>query len=188
MQYFDLRNLPNIITISRILILPLIMLTFYFEDNILGNQIGATLFIAASISDMFDGIIARKYKTISKLGTILDPIADKILISSTLIILIHFKNINITPCILIIAREISISGLREILSYQNNIIPVSKLSKIKTVIQMISIALMILGSEASGIFFLDNLAITLLWISAFLSIITASKYINKIFRKEKFLN
>lgn len=183
MYYYYLQNLANFITISRIVIIPFIILTFYFKNKILGNQIATILFIVASLSDMFDGMIARKYKAISKIGTILDPIADKILISSSLIILIYFKNINFIPCMLIIVREISVSGLREILSYQQNVINVSKLSKIKTITQMLAITLLIFGSEGSGIFFVDKIGIALLWFAAFLTIITAYPYFKKAFDK-----
>lgn len=147
-----MKNIPNILTIFRIVIIPIIIVSFYFE-GFASNIIVAFLFILASITDFFDGYLARYLKAQSNLGKCLDPIADKLLVILTIVMLISFSDHNLfilIPGLVIIAREVLVSGFREFLANYNIEMPVTNLSKFKTAIQMIAITLLILGEHGSN--------------------------------------
>jgi CDP-diacylglycerol--glycerol-3-phosphate 3-phosphatidyltransferase len=146
-----IKNIPNILTIFRILIIPVLIFSFYIP-GVIANVVVASLFLLASFTDFFDGYLARAMKVQSNFGKCLDPIADKLLVAAAIIMLIHFsgRNLAITiPGIIIISREILVSGLREFLATINVSVPVSNLGKYKTAIQMISITLLLLGERGS---------------------------------------
>lgn len=172
-----IKNIPNIITIFRILTIPLIIVTFYFDDLVLAHRISSLLFAIASISDFIDGFIARKFNVISKFGRMFDPIADKVLVGTVLLMLAKFRKIDVIPCLVILAREFVVSGLREFLAEIRVNIPVSTLGKIKTFVQMGSITLLLLGSKGSGINQMDCIAQNLLWFAALLTIISSYSYL-----------
>jgi CDP-diacylglycerol--glycerol-3-phosphate 3-phosphatidyltransferase len=146
-----MKNLPNILTLFRILIIPILIYSFYIP-GLFANLIVASLFLLASITDFFDGYFARSLKAQSNFGQCLDPIADKLLITVAIIMLIHFgnKNMIITLCgLMIICREILVSGLREFLSSIKMSLPVSRLSKYKTGFQMTALTLLLIGKQGS---------------------------------------
>ena len=171
-----LRNIPNILTISRIIVIPIIVCSFYFDDRVLAHRVGACLFLYASVTDFLDGYLARKWNLSSNFGTMLDPIADKLLVIITLFMLAVFWKIQILPCLLIIAREIIVSGFREFFAEVQVKIHVSYLAKIKTAIQMVAIFTLTLGSKGSGIELCDLLGQILLWVAAILTIVTGFSY------------
>ena len=171
------RDLPNLITLIRIAIIPIIVITFYFDDKVFAHRIGAILFALASISDFIDGFIAKKYKLVSNFGKIFDPVADKVLVGAVLLMLVKFRKVDVLPCILILTREFIVSGLREFLAEIRISVPVSNIARIKTTIQMISITLLILGSKGSGWYFMDILAQSCLWLSAIITMITGYAYL-----------
>jgi|TARA_Y100000389_G_scaffold204519_1_gene257668 CDP-diacylglycerol--glycerol-3-phosphate 3-phosphatidyltransferase len=147
-----MKNIPNILTIFRIILIPIIIVSFYFH-GFSSNIIVAFLFALASITDFFDGYLARQFKVQSALGKCLDPIADKLLVILTIVMLINFSHGNfiiIIPGLIIIAREVLVSGFREFLANYNIQMPVSNLAKIKTAIQMGAITLLLLGESGSG--------------------------------------
>ena len=132
----------NILTYLRILIIPIIFYMLYSKDILYSNYISCGLFILASITDYLDGYISRKTKTTSEIGRFLDPIADKLLVSTVLIALVQTKFVGMLETIIatvIICREIFVSGLREYLGNFNTKMPVSKLAKWKTAIQLFAI-------------------------------------------------
>lgn len=146
-----MKNLPNILTIFRILIIPILIYSFYIP-GLFANLIVASLFLLAGITDFFDGYFARIFKVQSKFGQCLDPIADKLLVAVAIIMLIHFgnKNMVITLCgLIIICREILVSGLREFLSSIKISVPVSNFAKYKTAFQMTAITLLLIGKQGS---------------------------------------
>ena len=146
-----MKNLPNILTIFRILIIPILIYSFYIP-GLFANLIAALLFLIASVTDFFDGYFARSLKAQSNFGRCIDPIADKLLVAVVIIMLIHFGNKNMVITIsglVIICREILISGLREFLSSINISVPVSKLSKYKTALQMMALTLLLIGKQGS---------------------------------------
>lgn len=172
------RNIiPNILTFSRIIIIPIIVASFFFENNIFARKLAAVLFIIASITDFFDGYLARIWQSQSNLGRFLDPIADKLLVGAIILMLVHAGRADIVPSLLIICREILVSGLREFLAELRVSIPVTGLAKIKTTIQMLAIFLLLLGNEATHLPFIDLIARITLWIAAILTIITGYAYL-----------
>ena len=127
-------KIPNILTIGRIIIVPIFVLTF-FIPGFFGDLIPFFIFILASFTDYLDGLLARLFKEESKLGELLDPIADKILVAAALILLVMngtVKNYEVIAAIIILTREIMISGLREYLAKSQISMPVSGLAKFKT--------------------------------------------------------
>ena len=147
-------KIPNILTIGRIIIVPIFVLSFYIP-GIVGDLVPFFLFAIASFTDYLDGLLARLYKEESKLGELLDPIADKILVAAALVLLIMngiIKNLEVIAAIIILTREILISGLREFLAKRKELnLPVSSLSKFKTFIQMLSIAILLTGETGNKI-------------------------------------
>ena len=164
-------KIPNILTIGRIIIVPIFVLTF-FIPGFFGDLIPFFLFALASFTDYLDGLLARLFKEESKLGELLDPIADKILVAAALILLVMngtIKNYEVIAAIIILTREILISGLREFLAKGQVSMQVSGLAKIKTFIQMISIAILLTGESGNKIInFQDynaqTIGIILLWL------------------------
>ena len=169
--------IPNILTILRIASAPILVLVLLSSET---NMVilGLVIFILSSVTDFLDGYLARSFNQSSKLGKILDPIADKLLITCALISLISnniIQDIHVIAATLIIIREIFISGLREYI--KGNILKVTFLAKVKTTVQMVSIIILIPSTLFELNFDLNYLGILLLWLSSFLSLLTAYQYI-----------
>lgn len=177
-----MRDLPNILTFSRIALIPILLFTLYLE-NVVGYWITGVLFAIASLTDYFDGMIARKMNAYSTLGKILDPIADKLLVSSLLMMLVYYDRAPIIPAILILCREVLVSGLREHLAEFKASIPVSNLAKIKTALQFISILILILGTESTGIKYTTLVGEIMIWVTAVLTVFTGFEYCREGFSK-----
>ena len=179
-------KIPNILTIGRIIIVPIFVLTF-FIPGFFGDLIPFFIFVLASFTDYLDGLLARLFKEESKLGELLDPIADKIIVSAALILLVMngtIKNYEVIAAIIILTREILISGLREFLATTSVSIQVTSLSKLKTFLQMLSIAILLTGESGNKLInFQDynaqTIGIILLWLSAFLTLYTGYDYVRK---------
>lgn len=171
------KNIPNYLTILRIIAIPLIVMSFYFEDSKFAHRFGGIIFAAASLTDFFDGYLARKYDIVSNLGKMLDPIADKVLVGCVLVLLVKAGRADEIPCLLILAREFVVAGLREFLAQVSVSVPVTRLAKIKTAMQMISMTMLIIGSVGSDIQWLDLVGHVFLWISAFLTLVTGYSYL-----------
>ncbi len=171
-----LYSLPNILTISRIISIPLILI-FYYLQGAYGEVLSASLFFIACVTDFLDGYLARTFALQSKLGRFLDPIADKLLVGSVIVLLVYYRKADLLPAIAIICREILVSGLREFLAEIHVSVPVSNLAKFKTGFQMTAILMLLLGSNKSGIHILDMLGNLALWIAAILTLITGYVYL-----------
>ena len=179
-------KIPNILTIGRIILVPIFISTFYLPGA-LGDWIPFFIFLLASFTDFLDGLLARLYKEESKLGEILDPVADKIIITSALILLVMddtIRNYEVIAAIIIMIREILISGLREFLAKVQVTMPVTSLAKFKTFIQMFAIAILLTGESGNmllnfGDYNAHSIGIILLWLSAFLTLYTGYNYIRK---------
>ena len=145
------------------------------------------LFVLASFTDYLDGLLARLLKEESKLGELLDPIADKILVSAALILLVMngtIKIFEVIAAIIILTREILISGLREFLAKVSIAMPVTSLAKMKTFIQMLSIAILLTGESGNKVvnfqdYNAQTIGIILLWLSSFLTLYTGYDYLVK---------
>ena len=170
------KSIPNYLTIFRIILIPILIISFYFDGPV-GHWTAAIIFIFASITDYFDGFFARKYNAHSSFGKMFDPIADKLLVAATLMMLVHLDRAPVIPAILILCREIVVSGLREYLAQFKISVPVSKLAKIKTAIQMIAIITLLLGEKVIGLPGMDILGTISLWIAAALTLVTGYAYL-----------
>ena len=172
-------NLPNLLTISRIIVIPAIFLSVYIT-SMWWAVIAAVLFIIASITDYFDGYLARARGETSALGRLLDPIADKLLVTSALVVLlakpgmVEYK-ISFIPVIVILCREILVSGLREFLREVNVGLPVTRLAKWKTGFQMTALSMMLL----KGVWYWGGIGEFLLWVAGALTFITGYQYFQK---------
>ena len=179
-------QIPNTLTIGRIILVPIFVISFYIT-GFLGDLIPFFIFVLASFTDFLDGLLARLYKEESKLGELLDPIADKIMVAAALVLLVMnntISNYEVIAAIIILTREILISGLREFLAKSQISMPVTGLAKFKTFIQMFSIALLLTGESGNKIInFQDynahTVGIILLWLSAFLTLYTGYDYVKK---------
>ena len=181
-----LKKIPNILTIGRIIIVPFFVLAFYLP-GFYGDLTACVLFIISSFTDFLDGMLARMMGEESKLGELLDPIADKIIVATALILLVMsgtIKHYEVIAAIIILTREILISGLREFLARGQIKLPVTNLAKLKTFLQMIAIALLLTGETGNKILNFQNynaqtIGIILLWLSAFLTLYTGYEYLRK---------
>ena len=179
-------KLPNILTISRIVLLPVLIILIFSDSNLI-NFLSIVLFIVMSITDYLDGFIARQTKNTSNFGKMLDPIADKLFVVLILITFISdsmLLGIHLIPAYVIIAREIFISGLREYASSDDNNkeIPVSNLGKYKTAFQMLALILLILNPIIStSLIFIEVSGILLLWIASILSVLSGYQYYRSVF-------
>lgn len=173
------KQLPNLLTYSRIVVIPVLIAVFLFMQGELANYICSSLFLFASITDFFDGYLARAWHAHSKLGRFLDPIADKLLVATALMLLVSEHRADILPSLAILCREVLVSGLREFLAELRISMPVSNLAKYKTAAQMAAIYLLLLGVKAAPGFlgFSFTLGCQLLWLAALLTLVTGYAYL-----------
>jgi CDP-diacylglycerol--glycerol-3-phosphate 3-phosphatidyltransferase (EC 2.7.8.5) len=176
------KGLPNFLTILRIVLIPVLIISFYMERWV-GSWPAALIFIFASITDYFDGLLARSLNAQSNFGRILDPISDKLLVASTLMMLVHFDRAPVIPAILILCREITVSGLREYLAEFRVSIPVTHLAKVKTAIQFIAILILLLNNNIIRGEFFYFLGQASIWTAAILTLVTGYAYCKEGFKK-----
>ncbi len=172
-------NFANILTLSRIIVIPIIIACFFVKAD-WSNWTIAILFMFACITDFFDGYVARHLNQISKLGRFLDPIADKLLVASLLMMLVATESISsysIIPAIVILCREILVSGLREFLAELRVSVPVTKLAKWKTTVQMLALGGLSLAPALAHDVTFQFLGELLLWVAAILTVITGYDYL-----------
>lgn len=169
-------SLPNLLTYGRIVAVPAVVACF-FIDGPLGPWLAFTLFVTASITDFLDGYLARAWAQQSALGRMLDPIADKLLIAGCLISLCAFQVItswSLWAAVIILFREIAVSGLREFLAELQVSVPVSNLAKWKTAVQMTALAVLLIGPALNEI--ITQIGIVLLWAAALITLVTGYDY------------
>ncbi|MCI8427605.1 MAG: CDP-diacylglycerol--glycerol-3-phosphate 3-phosphatidyltransferase [Lachnospira sp.] len=170
-------NLPNKLTILRIVIIPLFVLFLYVDigDNV-NSYIAALLFIVASLTDLLDGKIARKYNLVTNFGKFMDPLADKLLVCSALIALVDIEKLAGWIVIIIIARDFIINGLRVLAADNGIVIAASYWGKLKTTCQMIMIVLLIVDLDIPYMYVINNFFV---YIALILTIISLFDYIYK---------
>ncbi len=169
-------NLPNKLTVLRVCMVPVfvvLMLTDWLGDA--GKYVAAAVFILASITDWFDGYLARKNNLVTDFGKFMDPIADKLLVCSALICLVEKGALAAWIVIIIIGREFIISGFRLVASDKGTVIAASYWGKFKTVSQMLMVILLIL--DLGGVF--DTIAQVLVWVALALTVISLADYLRK---------
>jgi cardiolipin synthase len=170
-------NLPNLLTLARIAAIPLVVASFWLDRG-WAQWTAALLFLAASITDYFDGWLARRWQLVSRLGRFLDPIADKLLVASVLLLLCAFgalEGVHVIPALIILCREIMVSGLREFLAELRVGLPVSNAAKWKTAIQMVALGVLLVGD--AGPAWVKMLGLALLWFAAALTLWTGYDYL-----------
>ena len=171
------KKLPNVLTSVRLILVPIICILM-FLDTKTTRILSIIIAFVASITDFFDGKIARKYNACSAFGRCMDPIADKTLVMALIIMLVYLKKAYVFPCVAILFREFVVSGIREFVANEKQItIKVSKLSKIKTATQMFSLLFLMIFATNGFLFVAGNI---LLIIAAILSIVTSIQYIKSI--------
>ncbi|HEY2446412.1 MAG TPA: CDP-diacylglycerol--glycerol-3-phosphate 3-phosphatidyltransferase [Rhizomicrobium sp.] len=172
-------QLPNTLTVLRILLVPIFALAFMLPGET-ARLASFVLFCIAGLSDVLDGFAARKLRARTEFGRMLDPIADKILVAVALMMLVAsgvISGYELIPALVILAREILVSGLREFLATVSVSVPVTRVAKMKTVLQMIAIGAMILGPLADKIVpGAIDFADALLWVAAVLTVTTGFVY------------
>jgi cardiolipin synthase (CMP-forming) len=176
-----LTSLPNILTYGRILAVPTLVAVFFFFKSDTGRWIAVAIFLAACITDWLDGYLARAWHQQSTLGRMLDPIADKLLVGATLLILVHDNTIDGWPiwaAVIILCREILVSGLREFLAELNVKIHVTQLAKWKTTVQMIALGVLLAGPAGDKLVpHVTTVGTFFLWLAAVLTLWTGYDYL-----------
>jgi CDP-diacylglycerol---glycerol-3-phosphate 3-phosphatidyltransferase len=180
-------NLPNFLTLSRIFAVPLlvvVLLTRVYNParEVVGFSIyiATLIFLGASITDYFDGYLARKRQQVTTLGMLLDPVADKLLTSAAFISLVELKWVPAWMVVIIVGREFAISGLRSIASSEGFTIDASELGKIKMVMQVVAITLIILRNQFS---WLHSISVLALWLVVIFALVSAIDYFRKFWKK-----
>jgi cardiolipin synthase len=163
-------TVPNLLTFSRVAAIPFIVALTYWEHPQAGWAAGL-LFVAAALTDLFDGLAARRRGQVSELGRMIDPIADKLLVCGVLVMLVASGAADALPALLIVLREILVSGLREFLASRQVRLPVTRLAKWKTAAQMAAVALLLVGGP------LLEPGRVALWLAAALTVVTGWDYL-----------
>lgn len=172
-------SLPNLLTMSRIVVIPLLVASFYI-DSPETRWVALGLFSIAGISDFFDGWLARRWNQVSSLGRFLDPIADKLLVASVLMMLVAFNRVSewsVLPAVVILGRELLVSGLREFLAELRVGLPVTRLAKWKTAFQMLALPVLLVGDAAPEWLPAKPVGEVFLWVAAALTMITGWDYL-----------
>lgn len=171
--------LPNVLTLSRIFSIPFIIGCFYI--NSFGAHLIATiLFVVACLTDFFDGYFARQWKQVSAFGRFLDPVADKLLISTILLMLSGtgvISGVHLVAATIILAREIIVSGLRQFMSEMRLRVPVTKFAKWKTAMQMMSVSCLLCSAMFPYIYVLKTAGLILLWFAVVMTVFTGARYL-----------
>ena len=179
-------NLPNILTYGRVCAVPVVAACLFWPETLWVRWVALGLFALAGITDFFDGYLARAWAQQSSLGRMLDPIADKLLVAACLLVLVYNQTItgfSVWAAIVILCREILVSGLREYLAELRVSVPVTKVAKWKTTMQLIALGFLIAGRAGESV--LPGtviIGLTLLWIAALLTLYTGWDYMKAGFK------
>ncbi len=181
-------NLPNLLTLLRIFFVPLLVAVLVQEDlrsgpgifNAYRDYWALAIFLAAATTDLLDGYLARRWRQITTVGTLLDPIADKLLISAALISLVQIRRIPAWMAVVIVGREFAVSGLRSIAAAEGYTVKASELGKTKMVLQVVAISMVMLDVRWPG---LSSLTAVMLWATVAFGVVSAIDYFRKFWRK-----
>ena len=172
-------NIPNLLTLFRIALIPVLVASFYVGGDA-GSRLAFAVFVLAGVTDFLDGYIARRLDQRSALGRFLDPVADKLVVAAALLMMVGFGQIgglSVLPALVILCREILVSGLREYLAGIDVSMPVSRLAKWKTAIQMTAIAILLLGGAGPWDVPWAAIGEVGLWAAAVLTLVTGYDYL-----------
>jgi len=173
-------TLPNLLTLSRIVAVPLLVGFLWWPGWAAGYGIAFALYCLMGITDYFDGYLARSNGAVSKLGIFLDPIADKIMVAAVILILVGTRDIagiHVVAALVILLREIAVSGLREFLAGLQVSLPVSKLAKWKTTLQLVAFGALILAGALPAQAWIKVTGLGCLWAAAALTLVTGWDYL-----------
>ena len=178
-------TLPNLLTLSRIVAVPLLAWFLWWPGWSIGYLAGFVLYCLMGITDYFDGYLARAKGTVSKLGIFLDPIADKIMVAAVILLLVGTRDdqpavipgIHQIAALVILLREIAVSGLREFLAQLQVSVPVSQLAKWKTTLQLVALGGLILAGALPQFAWIKGVSLAALWIAAALTLVTGWDYL-----------
>lgn len=178
-------TLPNLLTLSRIVAVPLLVGFLWWPRWEAGFGVAFALYCLMGITDYFDGYLARAQGTVSKLGVFLDPIADKIMVAAVILMLVGTRHddiavitgIHIIAALVILLREIAVSGLREFLAGLQVSLPVSRLAKWKTTLQLVALGALILAGALPALGWIKLLGLATLWGAAALTMVTGWDYL-----------
>jgi CDP-diacylglycerol--glycerol-3-phosphate 3-phosphatidyltransferase len=174
-------NLPIALTLFRIVLVPLIIV-FLISSSRVHVLIAAVIFIAASLTDWLDGRMARRWNQVTRLGTLLDPVADKLLVAAALVALVQVEVIDAWIVVVIIGRELAVTGLRGVALPMGVVVPASPLGKAKTVSQYVAITALILEKGVPGEFAHFHLLSTaVLWVALALTVLSGADYFYRFF-------
>jgi CDP-diacylglycerol--glycerol-3-phosphate 3-phosphatidyltransferase len=172
-------SLPNLLTLARIVLVPLFVVAFFIPGDF-GRWIVFVLFCLAGVTDAIDGMIARRLGAVTSFGRMLDPIADKLIVSAALLMLASdrtIQGVHLVPALVILCREILVSGLREFLAQADVSLPVTRVAKAKTTVQVVAIAALIASSASERMLpGVTTAALIGLWIAAGLTFYTGFEY------------
>ncbi|MCR5225134.1 MAG: CDP-diacylglycerol--glycerol-3-phosphate 3-phosphatidyltransferase [Alphaproteobacteria bacterium] len=171
--------LPNVLTLSRIFSIPFIIGCFYVH-SFAAHLIATVLFVVACLTDFFDGYFARQWKQVSAFGRFLDPVADKLLISTILLMLSGtgvITGVHLIAATIILAREIIVSGLRQFMSEMQLRVPVTKFAKWKTATQMLSVSCLLCSAMFPKIEMLKTAGLVFLWLAVVMTVFTGARYL-----------
>lgn len=167
---------PNLLTVSRILLIPLLIGLFYVEGD-WARWLACLVFAIAATTDYLDGYMARAWQMQSPFGRWLDPVADKLLVGATVLMLVGFGRAPLLPALVIVLREIMVSGLREYMAEVSVGLPVSRLAKWKTAVQMVAIGFLLVGEAGPAWLPVAWIGWIGLWVAAALTLITGWDYL-----------
>src|SRR5919199_4747890 len=171
-----LTSTPNLLTLGRVAVIPALVACFYFPGEF-PRYLACFLFTAAAVTDYLDGYLARSWQQQSPFGRWLDPIADKLLVGATILMLVGFDMAPLLPSLVILLREITVSGLREYMAEVSVGLPVSRLAKWKTAMQMVAIGVLIVGDAGPGWLPVRGIGDFGLWLAAALTLVTGWDYL-----------
>ncbi len=180
----NMLTLPNILTLSRIFTVPILVALLWYPGWELGYGLGFALYCLMGLTDYFDGYAARAQGAVSRLGVFLDPIADKIMVAAVIVMLVGTRHdaasitgLHLIPALIILLREIAVSGLREFLADLRVSVPVSQLAKWKTTLQLVALGALILAGALPLQFWIKEVGLACLWMAAVLTIVTGWDYL-----------
>lgn len=169
---------PNLLTLVRIGLIPVLLVLLHLEGA-WARWLACAVYTIAASTDYLDGWLARSLDQHSRLGRWLDPVADKLLVAATVLVLVAFDRAPLLPSLVILMREITISGLREYLAEARLVLPVSRLAKWKTAVQMTALGFLIVGDAGPWWLFVPEIGCWGLWLAALLTIVTGWDYVQR---------
>ena len=167
---------PNLLTVSRVLLVPVLVALFYVEGD-WARWFACLVFVVAATTDYLDGYMARAWSMQSPFGRWLDPVADKLLVGATVVMLVGFDRAPLLPALVIVLREIMVSGLREYMAEVRAGLPVSRLAKWKTAVQMAAIGFLLVGDAGPAWLPVEWIGWVGLWVAAGLTLVTGWDYL-----------